>query len=375
MRSLWHRLYHGETRYDFVGKRWIGFGLSGALLLITLVSLFTRELNLGIDFQGGIAWEVPVGEGLTTSDVEAVLSDNDIETRSAKIQVISGAGGERVRVQVGDEPPEVQAAVSEDLAEAAGLDRVEEVSVNVVSATWGDEITEKAIRALIVFFVLIALYISLRFEWRMAVAALAAVTHDVLISVGVYSVFQFEVTPATVIAFLTILGFSLYDTVVVFDKVQENTRKMVTSRMSYADVINLSMNQVLMRSLNTTVAAVLPVLSLLIVGSQMLGAVALQDFSLALLVGLITGAYSSIFIATPILAMLKEGRGLDRRARTPAPAAPSRTAAPAPAAAPATGASPVPEPAAASTTTGAGPPVSAATGLGHAPRPRKKRKR
>jgi preprotein translocase subunit SecF len=180
------------------------------------------------------------------------------------------------------------------------------VSVNSIGPRWGEEITRAAIRALIFFFIAIAIYISIRFEWRMAVAALAAVVHDVLISVGIYSVFGFTVSPATVIAFLTILGFSLYDTIVVFDKVHENTRRFVTAgKTPYGDIVNLSMNQVLMRSINTSLAAVLPVLSLLVVGSWLLGAIALQDFALALLVGLLTGSYSSIFIATPVLAMLK----------------------------------------------------------------------
>jgi preprotein translocase subunit SecF len=375
--GLWHRLYHGETTYDFVGRRWIGFTISGVLLVITVISLFTRGLNFGIDFEGGIAWEAPIGQGLTTDDVEDVISANGIPVGDAKIQTISGPGGDRIRVQVGDQPAEVQRAVSADLADAAGVE-TEDVSVNVVSATWGEEITEKAIQALVVFFLLIAIYISLRFEWRMAVAGLLAVAHDVLISVGVYSVFQFEVTPATVIAFLTILGFSLYDTIVVFDKVHENTRKMITSRATYTDVVNLSMNQVLMRSLNTSLAAVLPVLSLLVIGGQVLGAIALEDFSLALLVGLITGSYSSIFIATPILAMLKSGRKIDATSEI---ARPPRTRAAAAPGAVATEPEPVGAGGAGGTQTTAtatprpATPSSAPAGLGHAPRPRKKRRR
>jgi preprotein translocase subunit SecF len=174
-----------------------------------------------------------------------------------------------------------------------------------VTSSWGSEITKSAVRALIVFVILVSLFIAWRFEWQMALGAIAAMIHDVLISVGVYSVLKLEVTPATVIAFLTILGFSLYDTIVVFDRVKENTTRFSGSRLPYDDVINVSMNQVLMRSLNTSVAAVLPVLSLLVVGAGFLGAVALREFALALFVGLITGSYSSIFIAAPLLAMLK----------------------------------------------------------------------
>jgi preprotein translocase subunit SecF len=174
-----------------------------------------------------------------------------------------------------------------------------------VTSSWGSEITASAVRALIAFVILVSLFIAWRFEWRMAVGAIAAMLHDVLISVGVYSVLQLEVTPATVIAFLTILGFSLYDTIVVFDKVKENTARYNSARLPYDDIINVSMNQVLMRSLNTSIAAVLPVLSLLVVGAGFLGAIALREFALALFVGLITGSYSSIFIASPLLATLK----------------------------------------------------------------------
>jgi preprotein translocase subunit SecF len=210
----------------------------------------------------------------------------------------------------------------------------------------------------------------------MAVAAIAAMIHDVGISVGVYSLLGFEVTPATVIAFLTILGFSLYDTIVVFDKVHENSRRLIANRMSYRDIVNLSMNQVLMRSLNTSLAAVLPVLSLLLIGSELLGAVALEEFALALLVGLITGSYSSIFVATPILAMLKSkgdrlARAATKRAASRAPDVPPRRKATARAeeldgdelapARPAVG--------------GMSTTVRPTGGLNHPPRPRKKRRR
>jgi preprotein translocase subunit SecF len=315
--SLWHRLYHGTTNYDFVGKRKIGFIISGVLLVVTVLSLFTRSLNLGIDFEGGVAWEVPTQSATGSfdeDDAQAVLSSNAI-TDDAKVQTLSSTGGtdERLRIQVGDQPPEVQSAVRQAFADRAGVD-VDDVGLNSVSSSWGEDITRKALTALVVFFIALSIYVSIRFEWRMAVAAIAAVVHDVAISVGIYSLFGFEVAPATVIAFLTILGFSLYDTIVVFDKVHENSRRMLSvgSKVNYDDVVNLSMNQVLMRSINTSLAAVLPVLSLLVVGSWLLGARALQDFALALLVGLLTGSYSSIFIATPILAMLKRSSGAVR---------------------------------------------------------------
>jgi preprotein translocase subunit SecF len=295
--------------------------------------------------------------------------------------------GERWRVQTDTHPAEVVNQVQSALAEAANAP-VSDVSVASVSASWGEEITRSALKALIVFFIAIAIYISIRFEWRMAIASLSAVLHDVIVSIGSYAVFQFEVTPATVIAFLTILGFSLYDTIVVFDKVHENTKALAASRVTYGDIVNLSMNQVLMRSINTSLAAVLPVLSLLIIGAWVLGAVALQDFSLALAVGLFAGSYSSIFVATPLLWDLKhreaKWRKADERAGSIVTSASgvreaSRTADDAAVVAaagttgsparPAAGTAAVPEP--------SGPVTvpAAPTGLGHPPRPRKKTRR
>src|SRR4249920_3742079 len=301
--SLLHRLYHGETHFDFVGKRRIGFIISGVLILVSLLSLFTRGLNLGIEFEGGVAWEF-TAQNTSVDQTRSTLEKFGIN--DGKIQTLRGTDGERIRAQAGPQTGATSSGVRQTLAENAKVD-VGEVSFTSIGPTWWEEITRKALRALVFFFIALALYITVRFEWRMAVAALAAVVHDVLISVGVYSLFGFEVTPATVIAFLTILGFSLYDTIVVFDKVHENKRRVLaTGRATYGDVVNLSMNQVLARSLNTTLCAVLPVMSLLFVGSILMGATSLEDFALALLVGLITGSYSSIFIATPILAALKE---------------------------------------------------------------------
>jgi preprotein translocase subunit SecF len=374
--SIWHRLYHGETTFDFVHMRRYGFALSGALLLITVLSLFTRGLNLGLDFEGGVSWEVPAANGLDTSSVRSILNDNGILGNDAKIQTLrSPEGGTRLRIQVGAQDDAKQQTVRQAFADKARVD-ITEVAVNQVSPTWGDTITKKARNALIVFLVILSVYISIRFEWRMAVAAIIAMIHDVGISVGVYSVVGFEVTPATVIAFLTILGFSLYDTIVVFDKVHENSRRLITNRMSYRDVVNLSMNQVLMRSLNTSLAAVLPVLSLLVVGSELLGAVALQEFALALLVGMITGSYSSIFIATPVLAMLKGNddrltKAATKRVASRAPDAPPRRRA---AAEDMVGDEDGLAPARAATS-GMSTTVRPTAGLNHPPRPRKKRRR
>jgi len=301
--NLASRLYRGETTFNFVGRRWWGFGFSIVLLVLTVGSLATRGLNLGLDFTGGVAWEVP-SSSVTVADVEAVLGARNIDVVSAKVQELTGAGGRRLRVQVGDQPAETVAAVRADLAGAAGVSS-DSISVSSVSSSWGRSITDKAVRALAVFFVVVSLFIAWRFEWKMALAAFASLVHDVVISVGVYSITGATVTPATVVAFLTILGYSLYDTIVVFDKVHDNAKQLSSSRVSYGDVVNLSMNEVLMRSLNTSVAALLPVLSLLVMGSVVLGVVSLRDFSLALFVGLALGAYSSIFVAAPLLGVLK----------------------------------------------------------------------
>lgn len=303
MSGVLSRLYRGETTFNFVGRRWWGFGLSLFLIVVTLISFFTRGLNLGIDFEGGVAWEVPAAS-IDIDDVLAILESNTVDTADVKVQSLNGSDGPRIRVQVAEQSEATKSVVQAALAEKAKVD-AQDVSVSSVSSSWGRSITEKAVRALLIFFVLVSVFIAWRFEWKMALSAILAMAHDVLISVGLYSVTGLPVTPATVIAFLTILGFSLYDTIVVFDKVHDNTARFSAARVSYADITNISMNQVLMRSINTSIAAVLPVLSLLVLGSMVLGAVALQEFAIALLVGLLLGAYSSIFVATPLLAQFK----------------------------------------------------------------------
>lgn len=313
-RSAWGRLYHGETSIDFYGRRWIGLGLSLLLIVASIGSLIGNGLNLGIDFKGGVAWEVP-SSTFGEAEAKAILIENGVDVIDAKYQQRTTISGARLfKVQVGDLDEAVRQRVQSAFADAVGV-TADDISSSSVSGTWGESVTRKAIRALVVFLILVAMFIAWRMEWRMAFAAIIAMLHDVLISVGIYSLFGFVVTPATVIAFLTILGFSLYDTIVVFDKVRENTLRYSTSRVPYADVLNVSMNQVLMRSLNTSLAAVLPVLSLLVLGSGVLGAVSLRDFSLALLVGLLTGSYSSIFVASPLLALAKEREAKYRNQR------------------------------------------------------------
>jgi preprotein translocase subunit SecF len=270
-------------------------------MAIFVGSLVVQGLNLGIDFKGGVAFEIPSGANMDIAAAREVLADLDLDANSAKIQTLTGTT-ERVRIQLGELEAEVQSKLKAALEEKAGA----EASVASVSSSWGRNITIDALWALAVFFALISVFIAWRFEWRMAVATFSAVVHDIIVSVGVYSVFQLEVTPATVVAFLTILGYSMYDTIVVFDRVNDNVRRFGGAKVSYGDILNVSMNEVFMRSLNTSISSVLPVLSLYVLGSMVFGAVALRDFSLALIVGLATGVYSSIYIATPVLGVLRE---------------------------------------------------------------------
>ena len=294
------RLNRGETNIDFL-KWWkIGLAISVFLMVVSVGSLLTRGLNLGIDFKGGVSWEVSA-PGVTVDQTRTAL--DAVGEGSAKIQIV---GTDIIRVQGPESTPEHTVEVTRTLAELADVDPAD-ISFSTVGASWGGDVTKSAIRALVFFFIAILIYLTVRLEWRMAVAALVAVFHDVLISVGAYSVFQFEVTPGTVIAFLTILGFSIYDTIVVDDKIRENERLVGQSgRLTYGQMTSLSMNQVLLRSINTTVVSLLPVVALLVVGAGIMGAVTLEEFAIALTVGLLAGAYSSIFVAAPILVWLKE---------------------------------------------------------------------
>ncbi len=303
------RLYRGETSFDFVGRRKWWFTVSAIIIVAGLASLGIRGLNLGITFKGGTAWQVPAN-GVTQSQAVKVVEAAGLSQPT--VEILGSGSHQTIEVQADlnsltsaqrtAESTKVEAA----LAKATGVSK-EEVSHTFVGPTWGSQVTQKALIALIVFFVVIAIYISIRFEPKMAVAAFVALAHDLLVTAGVYSLAGFQVTPDTVIAVLTILGYSLYDTVVVFDRVRDNTKGFGASgRMTYSDMINLSMNQTLARSINTSLVAILPVLAVLLIGAELLGATTLQDYGLALTVGLLSGAYSSIFIASPVLAMLKE---------------------------------------------------------------------
>ena len=272
--------------------------------------------------------------------VNRVLARTELRDATVKVD------GQDVTITAKTLPVSPTEKVATALADYAGAQK-DDVSISTVGPTWGHEVSQKALKALIYFFILLAIYLSIRFEFKMAASAIVAVIHDIIFTVGVYALFHFPVTPATITAFLTILGFSLYDTVVVFDKVRENQRTLTaTGRSTYGEMVNRSLNQVLMRSLSTSLVALLPVLSLLIVGSGVFGATSLEEFALALAAGLFIGSYSSIFVAAPLLAWWKERepqyRALrERRARTGVPAFATATVsvsaspAPAPAAAPA----------------------------------------
>lgn len=298
--SVLKDFYRGEGRVDFVSlSRKVIIG-SGLLIVIGISSLVFRGLNLGIEFEGGVVWEVPATEGLTDTQIKDVLAEFG---QDGRVQKVTGSS-DIFRIRAESTDFDEQQLISEALADAAGVD-ISELSRSEVGPSWGDRVTREARNALVWFFVLISAYIALRFEWKMAVAALVAVAHDILMSVGLYALLQLDVTPATLIAFLTIMGYSLYDTLVVFDRVKENTQIAQGTRTTYEGLMNVSMNQTIMRSINTTFTSALPVVSMLLVGAFALGAVALQEFAVALLVGIVFGAYSSIFVAAPILVWLK----------------------------------------------------------------------
>jgi preprotein translocase subunit SecF len=300
--SIASRLYHGEISFDFVGRWRTWFLISGVAMLISLIALFVPGLKFGIDFKGGGAFSVQPAHPVTQAQVTNALGP------VAKVVQIANQPGKPMQVQVetASLTSDQIAKVRADLARVTGT-QPSQVSNSVVGSTWGTTVTRKALIALAVFLAVIVAYVSLRFDFKMSVSALVALIHDLLITAGVYALARFEVTPATVIGLLTILGYSLYDTVVVFDKVRENTGELSSmSRLTYSEAANRAVNQTLVRSLNTSLTSLLPIGALLVVGAVLLGAETIKDLSLALFVGVAAGTYSSIFIATPFLALWKE---------------------------------------------------------------------
>lgn len=295
-----HGLYSGQVSYNFVGRRKLWYTISGIILAVTIGSLVFRGLNLGIEFKGGAEFQVP---NATCSVDQAKETTNSIIDGQA---VVTQLGDGTLRIQTQDVEPAVSDQITRALGDACGVE-ASEIKIQLVGPTWGSDVSKKALQGLIVFLILVTIFLSIYFEWKMAVAALVALAHDLIITIGVYSLLGFEVTPATAIGVLTILGYSLYDTVVVFDKVKENTRGIMgQSRLTYSEAANLAVNQTLIRSINTSIVALLPVGAILFVGSWLLGAGTLKDLALALFVGMAAGTYSSIFVATPLLAQLKE---------------------------------------------------------------------
>ena len=298
------RLYRGEVSFDFVGRQKLWYSISGLILVLSLVGLFARGLNFSVDFKGGSVFQFPASSASITQVRSAAASGG--AGQDTIVEKVGSGSSAQWQVQTGKLPYAQQTHVQDVLSRDLGVP-TSKISISFVGASWGSQITQKAIQALIAFLVVIVIYLSIAFEWRMAVAALIALVHDIVITTGVYALAGFEVSPATVIGLLTILGYSLYDTVVVFDKVRENTAGLLGSaRSTYSQAANLALNQTLVRSINTSVIALLPVASILFVGAGLLGAGELKDLALVLFVGMLSGTYSSICIATPVLADLKE---------------------------------------------------------------------
>jgi preprotein translocase subunit SecF len=292
--------YRGHTvpHFKIIQRRNVWFLLSGVVIVVSLVGIFARHFNLSIAFEGGQEITYTFVTPVTADDVQGVLSSDGVQ--DAEVQIVNGTGVSIRGQSLTADTREADTVVN-DLAAQAGIDRTE-ISSTDVGPTWGREISRKALIGLVVVLAAIALYIAFRFEWKMAIGAMVALAHDLVITAGVYALTGREVTPETVIAILTILGFSLYDTVVIYDKVQENTESTaLVSKHGYSEVVNMSMNQVFMRSVNTSLVVLLPILSLLLFGGS-----TLKDFAFAMFVGVLTGAYSSIFVAAPVLTLLKE---------------------------------------------------------------------
>lgn len=299
--GLGARLHTGETSINFIGLRRRWFAFSGLLVIASIAALTLQGLHLGIEFKGGAEFTI-TKPSATIEQARSVVTEASIPGDV----IIQKVGTEKIRVQTGSLSTDQSTALKTALATNFAVAE-EAIDTQIIGPSWGKEITRKALYGLIAFILVVMLYLAMAFESKMAVAAILSVIHDVLITVGIYALVGFDVTPATVIGFLTILGYSLYDTVVVFDKIRENTRAISSgSKMTYSQAVNLGVNQTVIRSINTSIIALLPVGSILFVGAGLLGAGTLKDLSLALFIGLATGTYSSIFIAPPILAALRE---------------------------------------------------------------------
>jgi preprotein translocase subunit SecF len=300
------RLYRGEISIDFVSRKKLWYTISGCILVISIIALIVRGLDFSVEFKGGSLFNVPASAAVTQLDLSQTVEANG--GTNPTITEVKPFNGKPPSWQVQtsqlstNQSLKIQSAIAKRFGMSAN-----NISITTVGSSWGSQVTTKAIQALIAFLIVIVIYLSIAFEWRMAAAAFVALAHDIVITVGVYALTGFQVSPATVIGLLTILGYSLYDTVVVFDKVRENTAPLLgTRKSSYSQAANLALNQTLVRSINTSLTALLPVAAILIVGTLLLGNGELKDLSLVLFVGMLSGTYSSICIATPVLADLKE---------------------------------------------------------------------
>src|SRR5580704_11964452 len=296
------KLYRGEVSINFVGRQRLWYAISGLILVISIAAVLIRGLVFSVDFKGGAVFTFPASSA-SLSQVQTAVDDGGVS--GAIVQQVHGQlNGWQVQTKALTGPQTI--TLENTLSSKLGVNS-ENISVTTVGPSWGSQISGKALEALIAFLIVIVGYLSIAFEWKMAIAAFVALLHDLVIATGVYALAGFQVSPATVIGLLTILGYSLYDTVVVFDKVRENTAGLLGgARTTYSQAANLALNQTLVRSINTSLIALLPVAAILFVGGGLLGAGELKDLSLVLLVGMLSGTYSSIFIATPVLADLKE---------------------------------------------------------------------
>ncbi|WP_326696528.1 protein translocase subunit SecF [Streptomyces sp. NBC_01754] len=299
--NLGARLYNGEVGYDFIGNRKIWYGVSILITITAIVGLAVSGLNMGIEFKGGAVFTTDEKPRISVSQVHETAVE-----ASGHEAIVQELGDGNMRIQITEVDTAKANEVKTRLSDELGIPE-SKINADLVGPSWGEQIANKAWTGLGVFMVLVVVYLAIAFEWRMAIAALVALIHDITITVGVYALVGFEVTPGTVIGLLTILGYSLYDTVVVFDSLKESTVGITKqTRWTYSEIANRSINGTLVRSINTTVVALLPVAALLFIGGGVLGAGMLNDISLSLFVGLAAGAYSSIFIATPLVADLKE---------------------------------------------------------------------
>jgi len=319
---LGNDLYTGRKSIDFVGRKWLWYSLSGLILLLAVGGLWFRGFNMGIEFTGGAQYQVNLPSSqVTQSEADALtkaVANSGVAPAASPVVTTSGATS--IIVQTEPVTDSESAKIVDAIAQQTGVDPQKSISQDEIGPSWGKEVAKRSAIGLGVFLVLVVLFIWAYFrEWKMSVAAIVALAHDLLITVGVYALSGFEVSPATVTGVLTILGFSLYDTVVVFDKVRENTKGLRQKRSTYAAEANLAVNQTLVRSINTSIVALIPVGAILYVGAVQLGSGSLKDLALALFVGMAAGAYSSIFIATPLLVQLKSGeddvKQAEKRAR------------------------------------------------------------